>query len=132
MAGCEAAERVLHKANDAVNRALLDEALDDLVSRVDDWKSHKVEQFGKLLMHGVYGVITGKNDQEKDVRNPFQDPSVPANQFSSTRFTCSNASSSAARKFPQTRAKTRRTRRGHKGPKSGTGMLDFNSRAEFS
>ncbi|KAK7421497.1 Guanine nucleotide exchange factor for Cdc42p [Neonectria punicea] len=66
LAGCEAAERVLHKANDAVNRDLLDEALEDLIGRVDDWKSHKVEQFGKLLMHGVYGVITGKNDQEKD------------------------------------------------------------------
>lgn len=69
-AGCEAAERVLFKANEAVNRDLLDESLDDLVNRVDDWKNHKVEQFGKLLMHGVYGVITGKTDQEKDVRTP--------------------------------------------------------------
>lgn len=66
--GCEAAERVLHKANDAVNRDLLDEALEDLTNRVEDWKSHKVEQFGSLLLHGVYGVITGKTDQEKDVR----------------------------------------------------------------
>ncbi|QGI81383.1 unnamed protein product [Fusarium fujikuroi] len=64
--GCEAAERVLKKANEAVNRDLLDEALEDLTSRVEDWKSHKVEQFGKLLLHGVYGVITGKTDQEKD------------------------------------------------------------------
>lgn len=64
--GCEAAERVLHKANDAVNRDLLDEALDELIVRVDDWKSHRVEQFGLLLMHGVYGVITGKTEQEKD------------------------------------------------------------------
>lgn len=67
MLGCEAAERVLHKANEAVNRDLLDEALEDLIGRVDDWKSHKVESFGKLLQHGVYGVITGKSDQEKDV-----------------------------------------------------------------
>ena len=67
MAGWEAAERVLMKANEAVNRDLLEEALEDLVNRVDDWKSHKVEQFGKLLLHGVYGVITGKSDQEKDV-----------------------------------------------------------------
>lgn len=67
MAGCEAAERVLYKANDAVNRDLLDEALEELVQRVDDWKSHKVEQFGRLLLHGVYGVLTGKSDQEKDV-----------------------------------------------------------------
>ncbi|KAM5383111.1 hypothetical protein ACJA88_003644 [Fusarium oxysporum] len=64
--GCEAAERVLKKANEAVNRDLLDEALEDLTSRVEDWKNHKVEQFGKLLLHGVYGVITGKTDQEKD------------------------------------------------------------------
>ncbi|KJZ79712.1 hypothetical protein HIM_01181 [Hirsutella minnesotensis 3608] len=66
MLGCEAAERVLHKANEAVNRDLLDEALEDLIVRVDDWKSHRVESFGKLLLHGVYGVITGKSDQEKD------------------------------------------------------------------
>ncbi|KAK9436550.1 guanine-nucleotide exchange factor Cdc24 [Metarhizium brunneum] len=64
--GCEAAERVLLKANEAVNRDLLDEALEELITRVDDWKSHKVESFGKLLLHGVYGVITGKSDQEKD------------------------------------------------------------------
>ncbi|PHH88747.1 hypothetical protein CDD83_7092 [Cordyceps sp. RAO-2017] len=66
MLGCEAAERVLHKANEAVNRDLLDEALEELIGRVDDWKSHKVESFGKLLLHGVYGVITGKSEQEKE------------------------------------------------------------------
>lgn len=66
--GLDAAGRVLEKANEAVNRDLLDEALEDLINRVDDWKNHKVEQFGKLLMHGVYGVITGKTEQEKDVR----------------------------------------------------------------
>ncbi|KAL6898568.1 Pleckstrin homology domain-containing protein [Trichoderma evansii] len=64
--GCEAAERVLQKANEAVNRDLLDEALEELMTRVDDWKSHKIESFGKLLLHGVYGVITGKTEQEKD------------------------------------------------------------------
>lgn len=67
MAGCEAAERVLHKANEAVNRDLLDEALEELIARVDDWKSHRVESFGQLLLHGIYGVITGKSEQEKDV-----------------------------------------------------------------
>jgi cell division control protein 24 len=71
MAGWEAAERVLHKANDAVNRDLLDEAVDDLINRVDDWKNHKVDHFGRLLMHGMYGVVTGKTDQEKDVRTPL-------------------------------------------------------------
>ncbi|KAM0335012.1 hypothetical protein ACHAQA_000046 [Verticillium albo-atrum] len=65
-AGIEAAERVLYKANEEVNRDLLDEALEELRVRVDDWKNHKVEQFGKLLRHGVYTVVTGKTDQEKE------------------------------------------------------------------
>ncbi|ERS97639.1 hypothetical protein HMPREF1624_05810 [Sporothrix schenckii ATCC 58251] len=65
-AGIAAAERALQKANEAVNRDLLEEALEDLKSRVDDWKNHRVDQFGKLLQHGVYTVVTGKSDQEKD------------------------------------------------------------------
>ncbi|KAH8904174.1 hypothetical protein BR93DRAFT_971243 [Coniochaeta sp. PMI_546] len=64
--GISAAERVLQKANEAVDRDMLDEALDDLITRVDDWKNHRVEQFGKLLLHGVYTVVTGKSEQEKD------------------------------------------------------------------
>ncbi|KAK5662454.1 hypothetical protein OQA88_8365 [Cercophora sp. LCS_1] len=70
-AGISSAERVLQKANEAVDRDLLDEALEDLISRVDDWKNHRVDQFGKLLLHGVYTVVTGKTDQEKDVR-PYE------------------------------------------------------------
>ena len=66
-AGIEAAERVLQQANKAVDQDLLDEALEDLIKRVDDWKNHKVEQFGRLLVHGVYTVMTGKSEQEKDV-----------------------------------------------------------------
>ncbi|KAH6623061.1 Pleckstrin homology domain-containing protein [Chaetomium tenue] len=65
-AGIAAAERVLQKANEAVNRDLLSEAVDDLVNRVEDWKKHRVDHFGDLLMHGVYTVVTGKGDQEKD------------------------------------------------------------------
>jgi cell division control protein 24 len=65
--GIEAAERVLTKANEAVNRDLLDEAVEDLKGRVDDWKSHRMDQFGDLLLHGVYTVVTGKTEQEKDV-----------------------------------------------------------------
>ncbi|KAI0182968.1 CDC24 calponin [Xylaria flabelliformis] len=64
--GIEAAERVLKQADEAVNRDLLDEALEELKVRVDDWKQHKVDAFGKLLLHGVYAVVTGRSDQEKD------------------------------------------------------------------
>jgi cell division control protein 24 len=76
--GYEAAERVLQKANEAVNRDLLDDALEELLVRVDDWKSHKIESFGKLLLHGVYGVLTGKSEQEKDVRIHIFSPSRSA------------------------------------------------------
>lgn len=65
-AGIDAAERCLKKANEAVDRDLLDEALEELVGRVDDWKNHRVEHFGKLLLHGMYTVVTGKTDQERD------------------------------------------------------------------
>jgi cell division control protein 24 len=68
LSGVEATERVLTNANEAVNRGLLDEAREDLKIRVDDWKNHRIEQFGNLLQHGVYAVVTGKTDQEKDVR----------------------------------------------------------------
>ncbi|GAW15869.1 hypothetical protein ANO14919_052910 [Xylariales sp. No.14919] len=64
--GIEAAERVLKQANEAVNRALLKDALDELKFRVDDWKSHKIDHFGELLLHGSYQVITGRSEQEKD------------------------------------------------------------------
>lgn len=38
--------------------------------RVDDWKQHQVDQFGELLLHGVFTVVTGKSDVEKEVRTP--------------------------------------------------------------
>jgi hypothetical protein len=69
---------VLQKANEAVNRDLLGEAVNDLVNRVEDWKKHRVDQFGDLLLHGVYTVVTGKGDQEKDVSFSVQSTSTCA------------------------------------------------------
>lgn len=66
-AGIEASNRVLHQANAAVDRELRNEALVDLCTRVDDWKNHDINQFGDLLLHGVFTVITGKSDLEKEV-----------------------------------------------------------------
>ncbi|KAI6560040.1 hypothetical protein MCOR04_009747 [Pyricularia oryzae] len=67
--GIAAAERTLQKANEAVDRDLLDDALEDLKTRVDDWKNHQVDQFGSLLLHGVHTVLTGKSESERDVSN---------------------------------------------------------------
>lgn len=65
--GIAAAERALQKANEAVDRDLLDDALEDLKTRVDDWKNHQVDQFGSLLLHGVHTVLTGKSESEREV-----------------------------------------------------------------
>ena len=68
-AGIEAANRVLTQANAAVDRELRNEALEDLCNRVDDWKNHRVDHFGDLLLHGHFPVITGKSDVQKEVRS---------------------------------------------------------------
>jgi cell division control protein 24 len=114
ISGFEAAERVLSKANEAVNRDLLDEAVEDLRRRVDDWKGHEVEQFGRLLLHGVHTVVTGRAEKESDVRTP----EIPAAGvlvtdivIVSMRSIFSSTSCSAARKYspsPRTRRTSRR------------------------
>lgn len=43
--------------------------MEDLCLRVDDWKNHKVDHFGDLLLHGHFPVVTGKSDVQKEVRN---------------------------------------------------------------
>lgn len=68
-AGIEAANRVLTQANAAVDRELRNEALEDLCNRVDDWKNHRVDHFGDLLLHGHFPVVTGKSDVQKEVRS---------------------------------------------------------------
>ncbi|KAI0406353.1 Rho guanyl nucleotide exchange factor [Xylaria palmicola] len=64
--GIEAAERVLKQADEAVNRDLLDEIVEDLRVRVDEWKGHQFQHFGQLLLHGIYTVVTSRTEQEKD------------------------------------------------------------------
>lgn len=65
-AGIDAANRVLTQANAAVDRELRAEALADLCLRVDDWKNHRVDHFGDLLLHGQFPVVTGKSDVQKE------------------------------------------------------------------
>ncbi|KAE8440930.1 hypothetical protein EG329_006192 [Mollisiaceae sp. DMI_Dod_QoI] len=69
-AGIESSNRVLMQANSAVDRELRAEALEDLCARVDDWKNHRVDHFGELLLHGHFPVVTGKSDVQKEVRPP--------------------------------------------------------------
>lgn len=61
---------MLDRANIAVDKEHLVTAVTDLASRVDDWKSHKVETFGELLRFGTFTVIKGDGgkDAEREVR----------------------------------------------------------------
>lgn len=86
--GIEAANRVLTQANAAVDRELRQEALDDLCARVDDWKNHRVDQFGELLLHGHFPVVTGKSDVQKEVRPhsfPIRNASIRQKVSSKTK-----------------------------------------------
>ena len=58
---------MLASANAAVDYELRLEALQDLCNRVDDWKNHRVDHFGDLLLHGQFPVVTGKSDVQKEV-----------------------------------------------------------------
>lgn len=75
------------QANAAVDRELRNEALADLCTRVDDWKNHRVDHFGDLLLHGHFPVVTGKSDVQKEVRIP----STIANTFFSMGYSQSLA-----------------------------------------
>lgn len=62
--GINAAESILHRANDAIHRDQRHRAVADLQQRVEDWKGHKIDHFGDLLLHGNYTVLKGEGSKE--------------------------------------------------------------------
>lgn len=62
--GIEAAQSILHRANDALDKEDRILAVAELQSRVDDWKGHKVERFGELLLYGTFTVLKGEGARE--------------------------------------------------------------------
>jgi hypothetical protein len=60
--------------NEVTGSDALDNALKDLLSRVEDWKNHHVNAFGNLLLHGAYHVVigdAGDGAQKKVCIHPF-------------------------------------------------------------
>lgn len=74
-AGIIAAQGALLAANAAVDREERNEAVQELRERVEDWKGHRLDAFGELLLHGNFSVIKGdpstSKDQEREVTDPF-------------------------------------------------------------
>ena len=66
-AGSAAAKRITDKINEAQRRAENIQTVQNLASRVDDWKGHHVSQFGELLLDDVFIVTKSEVDREYHV-----------------------------------------------------------------
>ncbi|CCX30511.1 hypothetical protein FPQ18DRAFT_364854 [Pyronema domesticum] len=67
--GLAAIERITSAINEAIRKSENIEIVKDLEGRVEDWKGHKLEHFGELLLHGQFSVIKG--DQKGDVEREY-------------------------------------------------------------
>jgi cell division control protein 24 len=68
--GLEAIERITSQINEAIRKSENVDVVKDLEGRVEDWKGHRLENFGELLLHGSFQVIKGdqKGEVEREVR----------------------------------------------------------------
>ncbi|KAI0268625.1 hypothetical protein BC834DRAFT_866447 [Gloeopeniophorella convolvens] len=66
-AGSAAAKRITDKINEAQRRAENKQTVQNLASRVDDWKGHHVSQFGELLLEDIFIVTKSEVDREYHV-----------------------------------------------------------------
>ncbi|KAF9255254.1 hypothetical protein L218DRAFT_1036269 [Marasmius fiardii PR-910] len=63
-AGSEAVKRTIHKINEARRQGENESAVRNLQSRVEDWKGHRLENFGQLMLYGVFIVTKSDVDRE--------------------------------------------------------------------
>ncbi|KAK3675959.1 Guanine nucleotide exchange factor for Cdc42p [Recurvomyces mirabilis] len=59
--GEEAATSILTRTNEAIDREEKAAAVQELKVRVEDWKGHRVEGFGQLLLYGTFTVLKSEN-----------------------------------------------------------------------
>lgn len=101
--GMEATTAVLNRINQAVDKEEKVEAVQDLKVRVEDWKGHRVEAFGELLLYGTFTVLKSENlaagkDAERSVSGMMAAVWIHTDlQPRSTTSTCSRPSFCAAR-----------------------------------
>lgn len=62
------------RTNTAIENEDKLEAVEELKGRVEDWKGHRVDGFGSLLLFGTYTVLKSDSapgkDQEREVGFP--------------------------------------------------------------
>lgn len=57
---------MLAGTNDAIAREERVEAVEELKTLVEDWKGHRIEGFGDLLLHGQFTVLKGESMTSKN------------------------------------------------------------------
>jgi len=70
--GIEAASSVLAGTNDAIAREERVEAVEELKTLVEDWKGHRIEGFGELLLYGQYTVLKGESMTSKNEEREYK------------------------------------------------------------
>ena len=84
--GQAAAKSIMARANEAVKKEHHAAAVNELQSRVEDWKGHRINHFGELLHFGNYTVLKGEGAKvvEREVSVIFDslDPVTRAMVFS--------------------------------------------------
>ncbi|EAT85992.2 hypothetical protein SNOG_06161 [Parastagonospora nodorum SN15] len=70
--GIEAASSVLAGTNDAIAREERVEAVEELKTLVEDWKGHRIEGFGDLLLYGQYTVLKGESMSSKNEEREYK------------------------------------------------------------
>ncbi|RPA79294.1 hypothetical protein BJ508DRAFT_143744 [Ascobolus immersus RN42] len=63
--GMESVERINAKVNEAIRKKDMAMQVEELSGRVDDWKGHKLESFGDLLLCGQFPIV--KSDAKGEV-----------------------------------------------------------------
>ena len=61
---------MLERINAAIAREDRMEAVEELKTLVEDWKGHRIEGFGDLLLYGQYTVLKGDGMNGKQERIP--------------------------------------------------------------
>ena len=71
--GERAAGSILDRANEALGKEHRLAAMTELQGLVEDWKGHKMDHFGDLLLYGSFTVLKGEGAKEvpREVRNIF-------------------------------------------------------------
>ncbi|KAF2812596.1 uncharacterized protein BDZ99DRAFT_474742 [Mytilinidion resinicola] len=70
--GIEAASSVLQRTNAAIDREERLEAVEELRTLVEDWKGHRIEGFGELLLYGTFTVLKGESISTKNEEREYK------------------------------------------------------------